>query len=709
MSTGAIDDYVLAKSSPESVDGPESSGGSRHNVFRGVVIRLAALTAVLLLLSQAVVSYLLATTFEDSLLPEIRRKAEVAGELAAEQIGYALSLGIPLDALVDMDVFLQGVLDRNPDFTYLGVLDAGHTVLYSAGAAAPPTDGDGQSLMLPIIVDGEVAAFLQVGVHEGAIRSELAELRLDIGTVFLATLLVGIELLVAFVVVRVSGPIQLADRLILLSAKGDFLRRIGLRNKDEIGAFAGAYNATVHGVNSAFETLTEEAEDARAVQLDGRVQQRIRDVVAALGRRFRFTSPGTEETIVPRSPMDVRVPFFLFMLAQELSRPFLPLFFDQVYTPIGGLSHELTIGLPITTFMVMVLISTPIAAALTDRIAPRAMFVVGIFPSVVGHVGVAFSTSIVEVLFWWTLAGVGYGVIFISAQAYVAHHTVQSRRAVGMSGFVGAIFAAFVCGPAIGGILADRLGYEQTLLVAAGLALFAAGAALVTIDPGTGRAARGIRSRTSVNRNWRRLLLQRDFVALTLLSALPSKLVLGGLFFYLVPLFLAELGNTQSNVGRVMMVFGVACVALTPLAARRSDRLDRPRTIITAGGLVTGLGCLLPAFAELLPGFDQPTVGMIAALALMGAGFALVTAPQLAGIQKIAERGREFGVGPGVIVGSFRTLERIGTAAGAVVVGTLVTFVGYAEAMLLVGALVIACTFAFVLLTVQATEREVAA
>ena len=77
----------------------------------------------------------------------------------------------------------------------------------------------------------------------------------------------------------------------------------------------------------------------------------------------------------------------------------------------------------------------------------------------------------------------------ISAQAYVAHHTVQSSRAVGMSGFLGAVFAAFVCGPAIGGFWADRLGYEQTLLVAAGLALFSAGAALVTVDPGAGRGA----------------------------------------------------------------------------------------------------------------------------------------------------------------------------------------------------------------------------
>lgn len=684
---------------------PEASPTPRspeRDVFRSVVLRLAGLTAVLLLISQGAVSYLLAETFEDVLLPEIRRKAEVAGELAAEQIGYALSLGIPLESLVEMDEFLDGVLERNPDLTYLAVSDTRNDTLYSRGTEVSAAPAGGQSnLVLPILVDEELAAFLHVGLHEGAVRSELAELRLDIATVLLATLLVGIELLVAFVIVRVSGPIRFADRVLALGAQGDFVHRLGLRSKDEIGAFAGAYNAALRRINAAFAELVEEAEDARAVQLDRQVQERIRNVVTALRDRFRFTAPGSEDTLTPRSPMDVRIPLFLFMLSQELSRPFLPLFFNEVYTPIAGLSREFVIGLPITAFMTMVLVAIPIAGALSDRLSPRAMFLAGMIPSVVGHVGAAFSGSVVEVLFWWTLSGLGYGVIFISAQAYVSHHTERSSRAVGMSGFLGAVFAAFVCGPAIGGILADRLGYEQTLLVAAALAAFSAAAALVTIDAGRSRGP--VRSRVAAGSSWRRLIAHRRFLVVTLFSALPAKLVLGGLFFYLVPLYLADLGNTQSNVGRVMMVYGIACVAITPLAARRSDRLNRPRVLLALGGLVISLGCVLPAFAD-------ATGLVLASVAIMGAGHALVTAPQLAIIQEIAEgSGEDLGLGPGAIVGAFRTLERIGTAAGALVVGAVVTFVGYGEAMMAVGILVLLCTALYFIFDPQPRERLVPA
>ncbi len=676
---------------------------SERGVYRSVVLRLAGLTALLLILSQGVLSLLLARTFEDTLLPEVRRKAEVAGELVAEQIGYAVSLGIPLGSLVKMDEFLDGVLADNEDFTFVAVLDPNGAELYARGIAAEsPRDAAGGELVeLPIRrEDGTQVASLRVQVQEGTVRSELQALRLDIGTVLLVTLLIGIELLVALVVVRVSGPIRLADRLLELSARGDFGSRFGVRHRDEVGRFGQLINTALHRINTAFADLVEEAEDAHEVQLDRGVQRRIRDVLDDIRARFHFAMPGSENTLVSRSPMDVRIPFFLFMLAQEISRPFLPLFFNDIYVPIAGLSREVAIGLPITAFMVMVLIATPMVGSLTDRIAPRGMFVAGIVPSVAGHVGTAFASTIVEGLLWWTLSGLGYGVIFISAHAYVAQHSERSSRAVGMSGFLGAVFAAFVCGPAIGGMLAGRLGYQNTLLVAAALAAVAAAAALVTIDPGGVR--RVSRGKGGV-RGWLRLLGHRQFMAVTVFTALPSKFVLGGLFFYLVPLYLAFLDNTQSNIGRVMMVYGVACVVATPLVARAADRLRRPRLLMIVGNCVLGVGCALPALAD-------ATGLVLASVALMGSGFAIVTVPQLAVIQEIAqEASGEVGISPGGIVGMFRTLERIGTAGGAVVVGAVAAATAYGQAMLAVGVLVLICTAVYVVLSrAGAPAREAA-
>ena len=82
---------------------------------------------------------------------------EVAGELAAEEIGYALSLDIPIDRLVGMDEFLGGMLIRHPDFAYVTMVDADGETLYMQGLLADEIDlGDDRMLDLgtPIEVDG---------------------------------------------------------------------------------------------------------------------------------------------------------------------------------------------------------------------------------------------------------------------------------------------------------------------------------------------------------------------------------------------------------------------------------------------------------------------------------------------------------------------------------------------------------------------------
>jgi len=75
-------------------------------------------------------------------------------------------------------------------------------------------------------------------------------------------------------------------------------------------------------------------------------------------------------------------------------------------------------------------------------------------------------------------------------------------------------------------------------------------------------------------------------------------------------------------------------------------------------------------------------------------------------VQRIAERGRSFGLGPGAVVSAFRTIERVGTAAGALAVGAVVTFVGYGQAMLIIGIVVFACTVCYTLFgAAQASKR----
>ena len=49
---------------------------------------------------------------------------------------------------------------------------------------------------------------------------------------------------------------------------------------------------------------------------------------------------------------------------------------------------------------------------------------------------------------------------------------------------------------------------------------------------------------------------------------MPAKIILTGFLYYLAPMYLAHLGNSQSATGRIMMLYGLMMVLMTPLAAR---------------------------------------------------------------------------------------------------------------------------------------------
>ncbi len=61
--------------------------------------------------------------------------------------------------------------------------------------------------------------------------------------------------------------------------------------------------------------------------------------------------------------------------------------------------------------------------------------------------------------------------MFVSAQGHVIDHSRPQERTAALAVFVRAIMVAGLCGPPIGGVLADRLGDHMAFLGSATLAV----------------------------------------------------------------------------------------------------------------------------------------------------------------------------------------------------------------------------------------------
>lgn len=364
----------------------------------------------------------------------------------------------------------------------------------------------------------------------------------------------------------------------------------------------------------------------------------------------------------------IRWPFFLLIFAEALSVSFLPLYAQQFDPAIAWLSPTLLSGLPISLFMLVWAISMPFAGSISDQIGRRRAFALGSLIAAAGLVATASVSHFWSLLLWRGVTALGYSLVFVTAQGYVVDQSPPQQRTAGMAMFLAAFFGGSLCGAAMGGIVAERLGYAPLFTLAALLALLAAGVALTLLEERQQQRA------VPPPLRWqplRQLLQNRRFLALTLLAAVPAKLILTGVLYYAMPLYLVSLTLDGGDVGRAIMSYGLAMILFSPLVGRFADRWGGRDRFVVAGTLLAALSLLL------LP--LEGGIGIVVgAVLLLGLAQAISVAPQLVLVLEVS-REDAAALGAGTLIGIFRLLERGGSVLGPLLVALLVTEVGFAD------------------------------
>jgi MFS family permease len=321
----------------------------------------------------------------------------------------------------------------------------------------------------------------------------------------------------------------------------------------------------------------------------------------------------------------------------------------------------------------------------------RRTMLIGASVAAVGFACSALAGSVLDLMLWRSLCAVGYAMVFVAGQAYVLDHASASNRARSFALFVGAIMVATVCGPSIGGILADNIGVRPTFAVAAALALGSM-LAMRTL-PGPALVADSNRPAARVPRlkEIGSLMLNRRFMTVTGLAAMPAKILLTGVCFYLVPLYMLSVGSNQAMAGRILMSYAVVMVVMAPITAALATSRERMEWLIGGGLLISGLGGLM------LLGGDA--VGWVfAAVMLIGLGQSMSISAQSALVAEHCPI-EVSQLGEGAVYGVYRLLERMGNAAGPLIAAVLVSSYGYRNSFVAIGAGVVLCGTAFLLAT----------
>ena len=684
--------------------------------LRGIYLRLAGVLMLIVLLALGANAFLSHRSFERALAPEMAKKVASGGASARSLIVKAMELRIGFRELYGVEQSFDDLKGSIPEISYVAVTDAQGNVLYErfsppGGAAAhfrkpavlagmsspdiwpPPVRvGNQYVVSMPILTAEQPVGMLHIGIGVDFVDRIVLDMMYDVLVVLVVALFFTLELLNFMAGTRLEAALKSLGDSIERGASGDF-STVRVRDNDNgFGTLLKLLDAVRARVNSAYEALARDIEIGRR----GPAHERPPGLMAAhsglqsLAQRYRFGvdngSARTDDGLLAK----VRAPLFIFILAEELTRPFLPGYIKGMLVPIPGVSPEIVVGLPIALFMLIVAIGQPFLGPYSERVGHRHSMMVGASIAAFGFAATAFAGSVLDLLIWRSLCALGYAMVFVAGQAHVLEHATTTNRARSFSLFIGAIMVATVCGPSIGGILADNIGERLTFGVAALLALGSMGAIRLLPGPGPTDPQRAPPRAP----NWREigsLLVNKRFMTVTGLAAIPAKILLTGMCFYLVPLYVVSIGSSQSVVGRVLMVYAVVMVVFSPLAASLATSRERMETQVGAGLLLSGLGGLLL--------FIGGSVGWVfAATFFVGVGQSLSIAAQSALVREHCES--EVAVmGEPAVYGVYRLLERLGNAAGPLIAGTLVLTLGYRNSFVITGAAVMLCGACFMFAT----------
>ncbi|MCV7192706.1 MFS transporter [Mycolicibacterium brumae] len=376
-------------------------------------------------------------------------------------------------------------------------------------------------------------------------------------------------------------------------------------------------------------------------------------------------------------------------------------------------------------FLLAFAASMPLAGWVGDRFGRRKVYCLALIATIVCSLGAATAPSLEVLITWRTLGGIAAAPFAPVVMGLIQwlFWGEQRSRAIGAWASVNGLGQAI--GPTMGGLVADAWGWRWVFVPLIPVALIGligtlrhipatpgrrasldvVGAVTLTVGAATlvfglAQIARpdpvaiGALIVGAASLVWftaHSLRTPAPFVDLRLASEsrfLRSTLAAFAQMFTLnatlvaIPLYLVSGGASESAAGLTLFAVPAVMALLGPPVGRYMDQL-RPRRVLRTGLILLILAEV--ALALLVGRAGLPTIALLAALALVGAGAGLVQTPAANGATK-SPAGQQ-----GTGLGLFNLVRFTGSAAGAawvavaLDVATLPTVFWVAAGMALVG------------------------
>lgn len=577
------------------------------------------ITLLFIVLNFVVASFLYIyhiTSQKEDLFIAMSEKSQTVGNSVVGLFQKATELGIPLNEIVGGNEYLNESLKPAKEVEYLIVTDAtGDIISKSDELEGKGKQGGGHdrlkgqfklfskntktvseeisafkiysynNIPLRILNNGKLEGYLHVGVSNRAVDANIDSIFYDIALILIASLLIGYEFLSYIFRNSMIQPLRDFNRALERIINKDYSEIETARTKDNFGNILIDLNK--YTIHLAQWFANAKAKLAKISPLNGHYDI-IKDSINELSVRFKY--PKDREEVKPTHLYPVvsnlRLIMFLVIFSEALLIPSIPGYAATFFQPNGIISTvQFLSALPIIVYMLLVCICIPFVPKLTYRIGFKKAFMIGSLISAAGYcVGFVFD-HIAGLMISRIISAVGFAICHVSTQNYVASYATDEARIPSYSILNIASGAAYICGMPVGGILVDTVGYKA-------LFFFSMAAALIGIviarryivDLGIEE----LRAKRLSNENYFSLFKIKELVFTVICSCLPTRLLFTGVICFLYPLYLNNLGNSQSIIGRIMMLYGLVTYFIASSLPKHMTKIKNPAALtVIASVLIT--------------------------------------------------------------------------------------------------------------------------
>ena len=369
---------------------------------------------------------------------------------------------------------------------------------------------------------------------------------------------------------------------------------------------------------------------------------------------------------------------FLFTLGQGIAILTVPLYGDDLGLTLAQ------IGFAGSAFAAARVFTNVPSAIISDRAGRRWVLIAGGLFAAAGNVLSASADSLLPLMAFRFIAGIGSGAFITVGVATMADLSSPANRARLMSVFQWSFIAGITLGPTIGGVVAEFWGIRTPFYVVGAVSTMSALWTLLMVPETRGLqqadeqdTARPVaRARADLLSGFRQFsfMLSRGYV-LIILVFIGAFFIRGGGLFNLFPLIAKnDLGLSESGVGLMQTVPAVASLLVLPFVGALSDRYGRKSIIVP--GMALYVLCLV------VLGYNTPfwllTAPMIFAIGMFLFGIAqgMEGPVPIAYVSDVSPAERQ-----ATAQGMARTLGDIALMSGGPILGFISDNIGSMEAL----------------------------